>query len=102
MQGLLCLAHLVADFAAGQERLVMSGLGWLKGTPALRQVLRICLRAKEPAEYAAAKSVIRAFCRGNIDGQNMLVATLLPIADQDPGRVSGHGTLPAVKYTASV
>lgn len=63
----------------------MSGLGWLKGTPALRQVLRICLHSNTSAEHSAAKSVIRAFCRGNPEGQNMLAATLVPVADQDPG-----------------
>ena len=63
----------------------MSGLGWLRGTPALRQVLRICLHTREPAEHSAARSVIRAFCRGNTEGQGMLAATLVPVADQDPG-----------------
>ena len=63
----------------------MSGLGWLKGTPALRQVLRICLHTRDPPEHSAARSVIRAFCRGNAEGQAMLAATLVPVADQDPG-----------------
>ena len=36
-------------------------------------------------EHSAARSVIRAFCHGNADGQSMLAATLVPPADQSPG-----------------
>ncbi len=48
LQALLCLAHLISQFPRGQEKLVMSGLGWMQGTPALRQVLRICLHTRDP------------------------------------------------------
>ena len=47
VQALLCLAHLISQFPRGQEKLVMSGLGWMKGTPALRQVLRLCLHTRD-------------------------------------------------------
>ena len=63
----------------------MSGLGWLKGIPALRQILRICLYSKDSSEHTAARSVIRAFCLQNLEGQSMLTSTLLPAADSNPG-----------------
>lgn len=84
-QALLCIAHFISGFKKGQERLVMSGLGWLKGIPALRQILKICLYSQDPSEHAAARSVIWAFCAENPDGQSMLAATLIPSTDQDSG-----------------
>jgi len=35
-------------------------------------------------EHSAARSVLQAFCHGNVDGQSMLAATLVPTADQGP------------------
>lgn len=85
MQALLCLAYLITDNLAGQKRLIMSGLGWLQGTPALRQVLRVCIHSSFVQERGASRAVLRAFCHGNPEGQAMLAGTFAP------GKAGGKG-----------
>lgn len=75
VQALLCLAHLVWEHTGGQRKLAMSGLGWLQGTPALRQLLRVSLYSESRPEVAASKAVLRAFCHCNPEGQAMLGAS---------------------------
>lgn len=75
LKALFCLAALLAEHEAAQKKLVMSGLGWLEGTPALRQILRVCLHNEHSPERSAARAVIRAFCFKNLEGQAMLAAT---------------------------
>ena len=57
----------------------------------LQALLRPALRARTAGERAAAAAMLQAFCSGNIEGQSMLVATVMPVGDEasNDGRALG-------------
>lgn len=48
----------------------------------LQALLRPALQARNAGESAAAAAVLQAFCRGNSEGQSMLIATILPTGEE--------------------
>ncbi len=44
-------------------------------------LLRPALGARNAGECAAAAMVLQAFCKGNAEGQSMLIATIMPVGN---------------------
>ena len=71
-------------------------------TVSLQALLRPALRARTARERTAAAAVLQAFCSGNIEGQSMLVATVMPVGDEASSDGRALGRPPAYLLTQSL
>eukprot|EP00884_Botryococcus_braunii_P007321 jgi/Botrbrau1/16590/Bobra.0068s0020.1 len=85
-QALRCMGLVIAGVPSHAERLMAARVEGPRGAvPAVQVLLKVALDGREAPERAAADSVVRAFCSGNLEGQTMLAATLMPIGGPDEG-----------------
>eukprot|EP00898_Chlorokybus_atmophyticus_P003336 jgi/Chlat1/4002/Chrsp26S04071 len=85
-QALFCLSMLVEGHAGNCDILAIAEVedrATATSMPALSAALRSALVAADPVERRAALALFAAFCKGNRDGQEVLVSTITPLPQAD-------------------
>jgi hypothetical protein len=100
----VCAAALVAGCPAAQEALGSASVSQdadnQRPEPALLVALQAVLRGNDDNERGAAERLVAAYCDGNSVGQRLLISTLAPMGDADPGSGPAFGAMLASALVA--